>query len=111
MKIENSDNKKQTLTRLISYLNGCRHVKDIEGVEPTHLSFGDIIQGRFFISNEKHEEFIILYSEAIKYHRLSILETPSAYSPILIDIDLTYGVLKENGRCYNSVDIKHLLNI
>ena len=111
MNIKNSDNKNQTLTHLISFMNGCRHVKDIEGVAHTHLSFGDIIQGRFFIPNEKQEEFIKLYLEAIKYHRLSVLEIPTEYNPILIDIDLNNFNIKENGRLYNSRDITLLLNI
>ena len=104
MNINNSDNKNKNLTLLISFLNGCRHMKDIEGVA-THLSFGDIIQGRFFIPVEKHQEFIKLYLEAIKYHRLSILECPTEYNPILIDIDLKNYNIKENGRLYNSGDI------
>ena len=71
------DIEKHSLTHSISFLRSCRHEKDIEGVEPTHLSFGDIIQGRFFISNDKHEEFMNLYCQAIKCHSLTILEIPT----------------------------------
>ena len=103
--------QKQTLTHLISFMNGCSLRNDIEGVAHTHLSFGDLIQGRFYISKEKHEDFINLYCEAIKYNKLSIIECPMEFNPILIDIDLTGNELKENGRLYSAEDIQHLLNI
>ena len=112
MNNQNSDNKKQSLTHLISFLNGCRQSqKDLEGVTTTHSSFGDIIQGKFIISNEKQEKFIKLYTEAIKYHQLSILECPTEYNPILIDITLTARNVKTNGRLYEANDIINLLNI
>ena len=105
-----SEAKSHSLTHLISFLDGCRPRKnDIEVV--THLSFGDLIQGRFNIPVEKHEEFIKLYTKASKYHRLSILECPTEYNHILIDIDLSGSELKQNGRLYDSADIKHLLNV
>ena len=47
--MEMSEIQKQSLTRLITFMNGCRLRKVIEGVAHTHLSFGDLIQGRFFI--------------------------------------------------------------
>jgi len=110
MSVQSSEAKSHYLTNLKSFLDGCRARKnDIEVV--THLSFGDLIKGRFNISSEKHEEFIKLYTKAIKYHRLSILECPTEYNHILIDIDLSGSELKQNGRLYDSVDIKHLLNI
>ena len=44
--------KQKILNELKSFLNACRPLNDFEGVV-THLSFGDIIQGKFIISNEK----------------------------------------------------------
>ena len=112
MNNQNSDNKKQSLTHLISFLNGCRQSqKDLEGITTTHLSFGDIIQGKFVIPVERNEEFIELYTEAIKYHQLSILEIPTVYNPIFSDITLTATNVKDNGRLYENDDIINLLNI
>ena len=101
-------NQKRTLTHLITFMNGCRLPYDIEGVVQTHLSFGVLIKGKFYIPKEKHEEFINLYCEAIKYNKLSIIERPTDYNPILIDIDLTGDTLKENNRLYNIEDFQHL---
>ena len=86
MSVQSLQDKSQFLTPLKIFLDGCRScLEDSEGV--THIGYGTIIQGKFFIPNEKHEDFIKLYTNAIKYHHLSILETPTEYNPILIDID------------------------
>ena len=82
MKMEIPEIQKHSLTRLISFLNGCR-LNDIERVAHTRLSFGDLIKGRFLRPKERHEQFINLYCEAIKYNKLSIIEYPMEFNPIL----------------------------
>ena len=99
-----------SLNSLKSFLNGCRsNSEQSEGI--THLSYVHIIQGKFIIPIEKHKEFLKLYTSAIKYHPLSIVEVPTEYNPLLIDIDLEGVELTKNGRLYDSSDINALLNI
>ena len=110
MSVQSSQDLSQFLTPLKIFLDGCRSdSENSEGV--THLSYGTIIQGKFNIPNEKHKEFLQLCKKTIKYHHLSILEIPTEYNPILIDIDLNGEELNKNGRLYDSGEINTLLNI
>ena len=111
MVMQISEMQKQSLTHVLTFFTGCRHRNVNEGDAHTHLSFGDLIKGRFQISKEKHEEFINSYCDAIKYNKSSIIECPMEFNPILLDIDLTGAKLKENNRLYSAEDIQHLLNI
>ena len=111
MSSQSSQDLNQFLKPLKLFLDGCRSDSEqSEGI--THLSYGlKIIQGKFIIPNEKHAEFLELYTNAIKYHQLSILETPTEFNPLLIDFDLEGAELNKNGRLYDSIDITTLLNI
>ena len=56
----------------------------------THITYGNIIQGKFALEKENLEEFMIKYCAAINdgIEYLTIMETQLEYGPIIIDIDL-----------------------
>jgi len=78
---------KTSLIKLENFLNQHRCDSD-NNWEPTHMSYGKL-QGKFHIDVTEQNDFIKLYSKAIKdAHNLSILEKPKEYGPLVIDIDI-----------------------
>ena len=100
----------ETKKCLIDFLNENR-CRDNLGVTPTHMSWGSVIQGKFYISNENINKFIELYINAIKSNvtDLSILEVQKEYSPIIVDIDLKSPTLLSNERLYNTNLVKNII--
>jgi hypothetical protein len=69
------------------FLNAHRSLESGETI--THLSYGNF-RGKFNLNDEEEKQFLKLYIKAIDngVNDFSILEKPTKYSPIIIDIDL-----------------------
>jgi len=81
-----------------------------EGKVATHLSYGKLIRGVFMLDKKTNKQFMKLYKQCIKEgHQLSILEKRPELGPIIIDIDINYNKLKDNGRLYNDKIIKNVI--
>lgn len=103
-----------SLIKLENFLNQHRYFND-NSYQPTHMSYGKL-QGKFIIDDTKQNQFIKLYSNAIKDgHKLSILEKPKEYGPLVIDIDikLLYEQHDEsyNARLYNDKLINAIIKL
>ena len=74
---------------VIDFLNNHRYIKN-STYKPTHQSWGNLLQGVFYITNDETKKFMELYINAINNNvtDLSILEIQKEYSPIIVDIDL-----------------------
>jgi P4 family phage/plasmid primase-like protien len=99
--------------KVIDFMNKRRY-KDDMNEKHTHSSWGNIIQGKFYIDNNDMKEFINLYCDAIdnNVNDFSILETQDEYSPIIVDIDLKYPSENHNPkkRIYDSNLIFNIFN-
>lgn len=96
--------------RVWDFLDKNRHSEENkEG--PTHLSYG-LFNGKFFLDEMKHKEFMTLYTKAVTagVEDLSILERPKENAPLIIDIDLEIPIenYEEGTRLYSN---KLILNI
>lgn len=105
---------KTSLIKLENFLNQHRCDSD-NNLEPTHMSYGKL-QGKFNIDSTQQNQFIKLYSSAIKdTHKLSILEKPKEYGPLVIDIDikLLYEQYDEsnNARLYDDKLINAIIKL
>ena len=91
-------------------MNKHRYNEDSDKDNYNITSWGDELQGRFKIDNEDNETFMDLYKNAIEEGAsLSILERPTEYGPIVIDIDIktaTADYETPPARLYNEEDIK-----
>ncbi len=77
----------------------------------THLSYGGIFSGKFFLDKDVQKQFMDLYVKAIDngVNDFSILERHKEYGPIIIDIDLEIPIENyKGGRLY---DTDMILNI
>ena len=90
--------------QIINFLNTHRYVKN-STFKPTHQSWGNFLQGVFYIDDEEIKIFMKLYTNAIenKVLDLSILELQKEYSPIIVDIDLKIPIENylDNSRLYD----------
>ena len=77
------------------------------------ISMGENFKGKFYIKDDKIENFYKIYTEAAeKKYKLSIAEKPKDYGPILIDIDLKIDKNKyvDGTRLYNDEMIKLVID-
>ena len=90
---------------VIDFLNNHRYIKNTI-YKPTHQSWGNLLQGVFYIKDEDTKIFMELYTSAIenKVSDLSILEIQKEYSPIIVDIDLKIPIENylSNSRLYDN---------
>ena len=103
-----------SINSLKSFLNGCRLSNDDifeEDKEPNYISYGEIIHGKFYIPDNKINDFLNLYADALNYANFTIIESPRDNTPLYFDIDLKSYQLLNNKRLYNSEDIHHLIII
>ena len=103
----------KNLEKLIIYMNEHRvQREDNDEDDYNYQSWGKLVQGRFKIDD--CETFLDLYKNAIEEGAdLSILERPTEYGPIVIDIDLKYAVADYDSaptRLYTSDDLNKILN-
>jgi hypothetical protein len=96
-----------SLTELKTFLSK-HHSENAE--DTTHLSYG-LVQGKFKLDKGEREEFMKLYYRAVKNgNKLSIIEKPIEYSPLVVDIDLEVENLC-NGRLYDDKMIYKFVKI
>ena len=98
-----------TTKNLIKFLN--EHRVQESGDTHTHLAWGKTFNGSFNIEPDEYNEFITLYKKAIKGpdYKLTIIETQSQYSKILVDIDITSkDVSNVESRLYTNDTIKYI---
>jgi P4 family phage/plasmid primase-like protien len=70
--------------------------------EVTHTSMSATYKGKFHISDENYDDFLVLYSKAVESGvSLSIVERHKEYSPVIIDVDMKYN-MKDNQRIYTN---------
>ena len=110
---EKSNRKKLDKYRydVIEFLSNHRYTDDMEQ-KPTHQSWGNIIQGRFFLDKDKVKEFLKLYCLAIEngVTDFSILEIQKEYSPIIVDIDLKAPNDNSNKRLYDQELVENIIS-
>jgi P4 family phage/plasmid primase-like protien len=96
---------------VIEFLSNHRYTDDMEQ-KPTHQSWGNIIQGRFFLDKDKVRDFLKLYNTAVEngINDFSILEIQKDYSPIIVDIDLKAPNDNSNNRLYDDKLIMAIIN-
>lgn len=78
-----------------------------EGVEYTHTSFGKP-WGKYYIPDDKLDEFYNLYGKIMGKVALHITERPKEFGPLLIDIDMKFNESKKQ-RHYTEKDIAYLI--
>ena len=91
------------------FLNAHRSLESGETI--THLSYGNF-RGKFNLNEEEEKQFLKLYIKAIDngVNDFSILEKPTKYSPIIIDIDLKINKSEYKGcKLYTKNKLKKLL--
>jgi P4 family phage/plasmid primase-like protien len=101
---QNAKKIDQYKKNVIDFLNNHRY-KDDMIEKPTHQSWGNIIQGRFYIDNTEIKDFMEIYSDAIENNvtDLSILEVQKEFSPIIVDVDLKIPIEDyDNKRLYDN---------
>ena len=89
--------------KVCDYLKGHKWTDTMED-KPTHLSYGHILQGRFYLTPDEIKEFTEIYAKAIEsgVDDLTIVETQKDFSPILVDIDLQVSIDDyKGGRLYD----------
>ena len=98
--------------QVINFLNDHRYMKN-STVKPTHQSWGTLLQGIFYISEDEIKIFMKLYTKAIEGNisDLSILEIQKEYSPIIVDIDLKIPIENylDNSRLYDETLIFNII--
>jgi P4 family phage/plasmid primase-like protien len=96
---------------VIDFLSKNRYVEDGEH-KHTHQSWGNIIQGKFFLDKDKVKEFLKLYCTAVEngVNDFSILEIQKDYSPIIIDIDLKAPNEGTFERLYDEEMVKTIIS-
>lgn len=97
---------------VITFLNNHRYNENKHD-KPTHQSWGNIIQGKFYILDDI-KEFMEIYCNAINnnIYDFSILEIQKEYSPIIIDIDLKLPIenYTPKTRLYDNELILNIIN-
>ena len=74
-----------SINSLKSFLNGCRLSNDDifeEDKEPNYISYGEIIHGKFYIPDNKINDFLNLYADALNYANITIIESPRDNTPL-----------------------------
>ena len=100
------NNQFDTRMRLENFMKLFKVVE--KGGYHTHTAFGPPF-GKFNIPEEKMEEFIGLYCDAMQRGcDLHIVERPRKNGPLLIDIDFNFDY-KHNERLYREDDIKYVV--
>ena len=100
------NNQFDTRIRLENFMKLFKVVE--KGGYHTHTAFGPPF-GKFNIPEDKMEEFIGLYCDAMQHGcDLHIVERPRKNGPLLIDIDFNFDY-KHNERLYREDDIKYVV--
>ena len=97
---------------VVDFLNDHRYSDDTEE-KPTHQSWGNVVQGRFYIDKKNMKTFVNLYANAITngVSDFSITEVQKEYSPIIVDIDLKAPNenFRPNQRLYNDEMVLNIM--
>ena len=96
--------------KVYEFLNRFRCTDDNKD-KATHLSYGGMFSGKFFLDKDNKKDFMTKYTDAIEngVTDFSILETQKDFSPLIIDIDLEYP--SENYKGERLYDNSMILNI
>lgn len=99
------NNSLEIRKRLYNFLKS--HEVKGTGLYHTHTAFGDP-WGKFNIPDEKMDEFIELYCDALGKIDLHMTERPKNVGPFLIDIDFHFDA-NHSERQYKEDDIKYVV--
>ncbi len=98
-----NNNKLITIQKYYNFINNCKVYKQ----KHTYTSFGPSNKcGTYDIPDDKHKEFMKLYSKAMKYEELYMIERPREVSPLIFDLDWKFSN-KYKKRQYTEETLKY----
>ena len=96
-----------SLAKLYNFATQCASPKE----QPyTHTSLDP--HGRFYFGEDERDKFYDLYQTAVKKgHVPSILERPSVYGPLRVDVDIKSDAKSDTKHLYSTASIAKLIKI
>ena len=94
-----------TIQKYYKFINDCKVYKK----KHTYTSFGPSDKcGTYDIPDDKHEEFMKLYSKVMKHEELYMIERPREVSPLIFDLDWKFSN-KYKKRQYTEETLKYTI--